>query len=295
MQQLTDKSIPGCDKEINHTQVINAVSEEARSWLAVTDGPGIHLLEIEEEDDMEKSESGNPRARAIYHGIPLRNLTLQGDSEKHVFDFRFSESEGFTGFGEVEREEYELKLIHETFPNGSIALEKNLDMKLGAVYVVSVVYHGDNNANASNYQIGFHEITKPSSVHILLLLPQYIIMSMGEIMFSITIMDFSYAEGPPSMKSVMQSAWLLTVAVGNVIDVIIISVKFFDKQSYEFFLFAGLMFVDMLIFSYMAYTYVPADRFWLRDDNQPGDKKEAKALEAEESSGKDNPALENAE
>jgi len=48
------------------------------------------------------------------------------------------------------------------------------------------------------------------------------------------------------------------------------------------------MFVDMLIFSYMAYKYVPADRFWLRDDNQPGEKKDSmKALE-----GKDNAALE---
>lgn len=39
-----------------------------------------------------------------------------------------------------------------------------------------------------------HQITKANDVHMLLLIPQYIIMTMGEIMFSITIMDFSYAE-----------------------------------------------------------------------------------------------------
>lgn len=45
-----------------------------------------------------------------------------------------------------------------------------------------------------SYDIVMHQITKANDVHMLLLIPQYIIMTMGEIMFSITIMDFSYAE-----------------------------------------------------------------------------------------------------
>uniref|UniRef100_A0A1B0DQS9 Oligopeptide transporter n=1 Tax=Phlebotomus papatasi TaxID=29031 RepID=A0A1B0DQS9_PHLPP len=60
---------------------------------------------------------------------------------------------------------------------------------------------------------------------------------------------------PESMKSVIQSAWQLTVGVGNVIVTIIASARIFDSQTAEFFLFAGLMFVDMAIFAILAYRY----------------------------------------
>lgn len=55
----------------------------------------------------------------------------------------------------------------------------------------------------------------------LLLLPQYIIITMAEIMFSITGLEFSYSQAPSSMKSVMQACWLLTTAFGNLIVIII--------------------------------------------------------------------------
>jgi hypothetical protein len=50
----------------------------------------------------------------------------------------------------------------------------------------------------------------------------------------------------------------------------------------------------MMIFSYMAYKYVPADRFWLREDNQPGEAKseKSKELDGNANEGKDNLALE---
>lgn len=57
------------------------------------------------------------------------------------------------------------------------------------------------------------------------------------------------------MKSVMQSAWLLTIASGNLIVAIIAKAKFFSDQSSEFFLFAALMFVDIIIFIWMANSY----------------------------------------
>lgn len=73
-------------------------------------------------------------------------------------------------------------------------------------------------------------IAEPNSMHMLWLLPQYIIMTLGEVMYSVTGLAFSYAEAPVSMKSVLQSCWLLTVAFGNVIDIIIIGAKGFNSQ-----------------------------------------------------------------
>lgn len=57
------------------------------------------------------------------------------------------------------------------------------------------------------------------------------------------------------MRSVLQGCWLLTIAVGNLIVTIIVGAKFFSSQTYEFALFAGLMFVDMAIFSWLALRY----------------------------------------
>lgn len=89
------------------------------------------------------------------------------------------------------------------------------------------------------------------------LIPQYVVMTMGEVMFSVTGLEFSYAQAPVSMKSVLQACWLLTVAFGNLIVVIVAGSKGFSSQASEFFLFAGLMFVDMILFAWLAYRYVP--------------------------------------
>lgn len=51
---------------------------------------------------------------------------------------------------------------------------------------------------------------------------------MGEIMFSITGLEFSYSQAPSSMKSVMQACWLLTTAFGNLIVIIIEAVEPFE-------------------------------------------------------------------
>lgn len=61
-------------------------------------------------------------------------------------------------------------------------------------------------------------------------LPQYLAISLGEIMFSVTGMIFSYSHAPSSMKSVIQAIWLLTVAFGNLIDVLIIGLLRFKTQ-----------------------------------------------------------------
>uniref|UniRef100_A0A8D8V3U9 Oligopeptide transporter 1 n=1 Tax=Cacopsylla melanoneura TaxID=428564 RepID=A0A8D8V3U9_9HEMI len=92
-------------------------------------------------------------------------------------------------------------------------------------------------------------------VHMLWLLPQYIIITAAEIMFSITGFEFAFTQAPVSMKSVLSACWLLTVAFGNLIVVLVAEAKFFENQAYEFLLFAGLMALDMLVFIILAISY----------------------------------------
>lgn len=82
-----------------------------------------------------------------------------------------------------------------------------------------------------------HTIAEPNKIHMLWLIPQYVVMTMGEVMFSVTGLEFSFSQSPVSMKSVLQACWLLTVAFGNVIVVIVAESKGFDKQVFSIILF----------------------------------------------------------
>uniref|UniRef100_UPI00358ECABD solute carrier family 15 member 1-like n=1 Tax=Myxine glutinosa TaxID=7769 RepID=UPI00358ECABD len=98
----------------------------------------------------------------------------------------------------------------------------------------------------------------PNTVHITWQIPQYFVMTAGEMMFSMTGLEFSYTQAPKSMKSVLQAGWLLTVAFGNVI-VLFIAATAPLAQWLEFLLFALLLFVVFIIFSIMAIFYVYVD------------------------------------
>ena len=73
-------------------------------------------------------------------------------------------------------------------------------------------------------------LSKANSIHMFSMVPQYAIITIGEVMLSITGLEFSYSQAPTSMKSVVQAAWLLTVAFGNVIVVIVAETRAFDSR-----------------------------------------------------------------
>ncbi|CAG08274.1 unnamed protein product, partial [Tetraodon nigroviridis] len=101
------------------------------------------------------------------------------------------------------------------------------------------------------------EDVKANNVHIAFQIPQYALMTAGEVMFSITGLEFSYSQAPANMKSVLQAGWLLTVAFGNVI-VLIVAEGAGLEQWVEFLLFACMLLGVCIVFSIMAhfYTYV---------------------------------------
>ena len=49
-------------------------------------------------------------------------------------------------------------------------------------------------------------------------------------MNSATGLEFAYTQAPPSMKSVVQSFWLLTTCVGNIIDIFFVEIKLAPTQ-----------------------------------------------------------------
>ncbi|XP_011187890.1 peptide transporter family 1 isoform X4 [Zeugodacus cucurbitae] len=125
-----------------------------------------------------------------------------------------------------------------------------IDTKGGGVYALMV----QGNLK-DGYTSKTHVITPPNSIHIMWQLPQIIVITAAEIMFSVTGLEFSYTQAPPSMTSVLQACWLLSVSIGNMLVVVIAELKFFESQAAEFALFAGLMIVDMFIFILLTIPY----------------------------------------
>ncbi|RMC06804.1 hypothetical protein DUI87_16250 [Hirundo rustica rustica] len=68
----------------------------------------------------------------------------------------------------------------------------------------------------------------------------------------------SIDDAPSNMKSVLQAGWLLTVAIGNIIVLIVAGASAIKKQWAEYVLFAALLLVVCVIFAFMAsfYTYI---------------------------------------
>lgn len=104
-------------------------------------------------------------------------------------------------------------------------------------------------------------------VHVLWQFPQYFLLTCGEIMLSITGLEFAYSQAPESMKSVCSAAWLLTVAAGNLI------VMFFNeldpvnwitknhKMAWNFMFWSGMLLIGTFLFALMAskYKYTNSD------------------------------------
>ncbi|KAM6893507.1 solute carrier family 15 member 1b [Xenentodon cancila] len=100
---------------------------------------------------------------------------------------------------------------------------------------------------------------QPNSIHMAWQIPQYFLMTAGEVVFSVTGLEFSYSQAPSNMKSVLQAGWLLTVAVGNIIVLVIAEAATLPDQWAEYILFASLLVLVCIIFAIIAYFYTYID------------------------------------
>ncbi len=84
----------------------------------------------------------------------------------------------------------------------------------------------------------------------------YLIITIAEVMVSITGLEFAYTQAPKSMKSSVMSMWLLTVFFGNQLVSFITKIELYPVASTGYFMFFGVtMAVFACIFAFMASRY----------------------------------------
>ena len=97
-----------------------------------------------------------------------------------------------------------------------------------------------------------------NSVSVLWQIIPYLLITMSEVLVSVTGLEFAYSQAPKRMKSSIMGFWLLSVALGNVLVALL--AHFSGLQLADFFwLFALLMAVAGVLFSLRARNYVVKD------------------------------------
>jgi POT family proton-dependent oligopeptide transporter len=89
----------------------------------------------------------------------------------------------------------------------------------------------------------------------------YVILTAAEVLVSTTGLEFAFREAAPEMKSIIMSFWLLTIAFGDLLVVVI--TKIFENGSNEsgsvssgrFMLYAGATFVVAILFGFVTAFY----------------------------------------
>ncbi|XP_037542399.1 solute carrier family 15 member 1 [Nematolebias whitei] len=174
-----------------------------------------------------------------------------------------------------------------TLQSGSQSCEFSRDFGFGSsyTYFLPSTFTFEPNCQVS---ITEAEDIKPNSAPMALQIPQYFFITAGEVMFSVTGLEFSYSQAPSNMKAVLQAGWLLTVAIGNIIVLIVAELAKIPKKWAEYILFASLLVAVCVIFSFMAYFYTyidPAEieaQFRKKDGDDDEDKNaELQTLEVE--------------
>jgi POT family proton-dependent oligopeptide transporter len=86
----------------------------------------------------------------------------------------------------------------------------------------------------------------------------YLLMTVAEVLVSVTGLEFAYTQAPARMKSTIMGLWLLTVALGNVLVAFLAGFQGMERVTF-FWTFAGLSAAAGLLFGLRAYFYVQKD------------------------------------
>lgn len=194
----------------------------ASSWVITPEGLTYHI----DNDYVDKPEKAKPAVRSLIYlasevndNSSLRFVSKSGET---VLSITIN-----LVFGSSELKQFEKPNKYDVYLDEYL-VKKDVPFKLGGVYTVVGSFMPSLKEDKISVEI--ITITQPNSLHMVYMLPQYIIITMAEVMFNITGLQFAFTQAPLSMKALLQAGWLLSVAFGNLIVAIIEGSHLFDRQ-----------------------------------------------------------------
>jgi len=205
------------------------------------------------ERQTKKSNSGKAYisiANAYMPDVVVSTKGDKGDSGGGALTVKIGEKGTFE---EVNQDHYTFSI------QGDSKTFEKLNVLTGASYTVFLNHDGSYKYIKDIYE---------NDVNLFWMVPQYFIITLGEVFLSVTGLEFAYSQAPQSMKSVLQSFWLLTVSIGNIIVLIVAETSLIPSQANEYYLFAGLIAAAAILFMILAsqYEYVDESSFHQFDD-----------------------------
>ncbi|MBY0521747.1 MAG: hypothetical protein K2R98_00020 [Gemmataceae bacterium] len=107
-------------------------------------------------------------------------------------------------------------------------------------------------------QIEHHQAAGLPKVWFVWQIIPYLLITVAEVMVSITGLEFAYTQAPAKMKSIVMGFWLLTVALGNVLVAFLAGFEKLPRVDF-FWAFAGLSLAAGVLFGIRGYFYVQKD------------------------------------
>ncbi|KAM9282866.1 solute carrier family 15 member 1 [Cariama cristata] len=243
--------------ETSQLQSLNVISGNKTTTKVITlSGENRHTLEVKNtvtgvvaelllDNVTSKPEEGNNLIRFINNLPDTVNVTMGDTSFGRLMSLSASSYKLFPG-GRKDM----IMVIGNTTPC-SVTSQA---LGFGSAYTIVI-----DTCTAETLNVTYSEDIPPNTIHMAWQIPQYFILTCAEVVFSVTGLEFSYSQAPSNMKAVLQAGWLLTVAVGNIIVLIVAGASKLSEQWAEYVLFAALLLAVCIIFAVMAYFYTYID------------------------------------
>ena len=139
-------------------------------------------------------------------------------------------------------------IVYPLFARVNLLKKTTHRMILGMfLMVLAFIYSGTLSLTMDSYPDG--------TVHRLWQTPQYIIMTTAEVLVSISGLELSYTQAPPSLKSVVMALWFLPAAFANGINAFQSSV-FPMPETVAFFVYAGFQLFWSIVFLFISRKFV---------------------------------------
>uniref|UniRef100_A0A2H8U2U1 Peptide transporter family 1 n=1 Tax=Melanaphis sacchari TaxID=742174 RepID=A0A2H8U2U1_9HEMI len=232
---------PTCQLETDTLkQRIFIVRKRVTSYFLTTKiNDGIELIYLNE---LKKLKSGNSNLRISYdHNLSGKIMTLRSTNNKlSVINFKLPFNKNTNH--EIPVGTYDIYLDDEQI------LQK-ADLLPASVNDL-IFHHSINHTNAK-----LITLENGKYIHILWQVPQTLLITVGEVMVVITLLEFTFTQAPLSMKSFISAANLCTQAVGNLLIVLISKMQLFENQVYEYMFYVILTILGLILFMMMSAKY----------------------------------------